>query len=110
MWPWDYFRKRREEKLRRQQELERRRKELEAEIMKLYEEDKDFREFLRFMELSARADNAFSAMVFQMIAAAHLEEVIKKHGWEREKFSRFLDEAERNREMVIRLAQKLARG
>jgi len=109
MWPWEWFRKRREEKLRRQREIERRRKELETELLKLYEEDKDFQEFLKFMELSEKANDAFSAMIFQMIAAAHLEEVIKKHGWEQKKFSKFLDEAEQTREMVIRLALNLTK-
>jgi len=105
LWPWGYFKKRREEKLRRQRELERRRKELEVELMRLVNENSDFRTFLEYMGLAMRARDPFSAALFETIAGYHLKEVVRKHGWDEEKFSMFFNEVEENSEFILNLAR-----
>lgn len=111
MWPFSWFKKRREEKLRKRQEaerkrkeLERKRRELEEELMRLYEEDEDFRQFVKLMDMAVKAKDSFSAVGLMVVAAAHLEEVIEKYNWDKEKFSGFLDSAEKARQELINFA------
>jgi hypothetical protein len=110
----DYLRKKREERQRqkeeqgrKQAELEKKKAELEAELLRLYEEDEDFREFLKFIQFTAKARDPLSKMGFQLIATSHLRALVQRYEWDETKFEEFFKQAEANRGMILQLVQNL---